>query len=80
MTSPGYTADASFATASTAYRARLSSPFPSDRFTPAQRLDSTCGPCSCDAGKCCELTLFGCGCKICGAPETSSRAPTLLRA
>lgn len=43
--------------------------------TPAQRLESDCGPCNCEPGRCCRLTLFGCECYTCGAPETQTTRP-----
>lgn len=80
MTMPQFTAAASSQRSVRGYAVRP----PASRRTgvvPAERLTSACGLCSCDPGKCCEQTLFGCECFTCGtSPASRLSAPIYLKA
>jgi hypothetical protein len=77
MTTPGFTAEVSCHKTSAHYLMKSNYGRATDLLTPADV--SSCGPCTCDPGKCCELGLFSCGCKVC-SPAVEAPAPnTFLR-
>lgn len=77
MTTPGFTAEVSSYTTSAYYVTRSNYGRATDRFTAADL--SSCGACTCDPGRCCELGLLSCQCKAC-APEVIPAKPSFLRA
>jgi hypothetical protein len=78
MTMPGFTAEVSCDKKSFHYPTQSNYASSTDLLLPADQ--STCGACSCDPGRCCDLDLFGCRCKACGGPEVLEARPTFLRA
>jgi len=66
MAMPEFTAGASTYRSVRQYAVRTTGTA-SSRIVPAERLMSSCGLCTCDPGKCCEQTLFGCECYTCGS-------------
>lgn len=80
MAIPEFSADSSIYRAACSYRSgRYAVPGAAGRVMPQQRLESTCGSCVCDPGKCCYQSAGECACHTCSS-ITAVRSPSLLRA
>lgn len=80
MAIPEFSADSAIYRPVHSYRSgRYAVPGATGRVMPQQRLESTCGSCVCDVGKCCYQSAGECACHICSSVAAVG-PPSLLRA
>jgi hypothetical protein len=82
MLTPSFTADSSLYRGDRTYAgAGLSTGQSSNRVVPQQswNLESTCGACVCDAGKCCYQSAGECACYTCAAVTVAPNRGFLIQ-